>query len=331
MSESLSHSECDALLPANQTETISVPESRDPISVSEAEADWKPHTFHEPMPLPTEAMAFLRTLQEGLCQRLERRFHSLLGKTVYFRSVGLEAVRFEKSNTQELTLTCQLSRSSSSAPWRVSWERELAAYVIESILGSEGGSAFRSIDEPPSEIESLLFGKLCRTFLSAFDNTKSVASLDQSQSAAWKFDPTVVCLELAGTAYIHASFQMTCESRRGLVHCWLPSASASEFDSATSASWAGTSSVESRAFNESHTRDLARSTKIEIAADLAHLKLRAAEVSGLSVGDVLMTDLNQFDDVLLRLGQREFSRGAIGTLDGNKAIRLSISVDSVAD
>ncbi len=331
MGESLSHSECDMLLPAVEPRSIGVPECRDPISMSETDVDWKPHDFRKLIPLPAEAMAFLRTLQEGLCQRLESRFHSLLGKTVCFRPVGLETVRFEECNTQELSLTCQFTRSSSSSPWGISWEQDLVVSLIDSLLGGESDTAFRSIDEPPSEIERLLLGRLSRTFLSTFDKTGSFTSLGQPHPTAWDFDPNAVSLELAGATYIHASFEMTCNSRRGLVHCWLPSTCVSEFDSATSASWARNSSVGSRATEEGHTDDLARSTKIEIAADLAHLKLRAAEVSGLSVGDVLMTDVAQFDDAMLRLGRRRFSRGAVGTLDGKKAIRLSISVDSIAD
>ncbi len=331
MSGLLSHSECEALLSAAKSTSLCSRETLPPILKHEASADWTPLNFFEPAPLPAKAVELLVAIQTGLCQRLEKRFQSLLGAAIRFRPVGLEVVRFDAYGVDSLSRTCQFFSPAEPLPWRVSWEPEMANTLIGLLLGGDRAKPSRSTSEPLSEIENLLLIRLCKTFLEVFDNTASIASLTHPRTPTIEYGPTIIPPELAAASFLRVHFEVSCNDRSGLVECWLPSASVTE------GRFREVSVPESEPLTgptpnpASCVELLAHSPKIAIAAELARIKLKTIQVSELTIGDILMTDVSQFDDASLSLGGRRLFRCAIGALDGKKSVRLSTSASSDVD
>ena len=325
MSGLLSHSECEALLLTAKSTPLCMQETLRPNLAQEASAGWMPLNFIEPTPLSSTAVELLVAIQTGLCQQLEKLFRLSLGAAIRFRPVGLSSVRFGTSDVSDLSLACQFSNPAEPLPWRVSWQPELAHTLIALLLGSDRTEPIGPTNKPLSEIENRLLIRLCKTFLEAFDNTNSIASLNQPWVTTTERDPRIVPPELGVASFLRVSFEVSCNCHNGLVECWLPSASVTgcrplkiKTPIPNAELQTGSTTIPANC-PEQHRC----SPKVTIAAELDRIKLRAIQISELSIGDILMTDVSQFDDASLRLGGRKLFRCAIGALDGKKTIRLS--------
>lgn len=170
--------------------------------------------------------------------------------------------------------------------------------------------------EVPSEIEVRLLNRLCSAVLDELGRFAGPSPLGPPHEMTVVPSPLRIRPELAGTPYLCASFEIVCDGDRGLMHCWLPR---SHFAQTRQ-------TEEGPQFRTSGPGLLAEQThqaKIELAADLASLKLRVSEIADLAIGDVLMTDIAQLDGATLRLADRVLYQVAIGTLTGKKAVRLA--------
>ena len=318
MGELLSHSEIETLLsavesPPPRAEMVSHAELRpaEPLN-------WESHDFREPEPLPREAIQLLQALHAGLCQQLARRFNALLHSTVEIRPVGLNQMRLDEcaSDSTSPDLICQIESPTQSTPWLISWQPTLARSLINRLLG---GAMFRPSDSPTevhSEIEIRLLNRFCSTVLDELGRFAGPSQLGHPHAMTVVPGPLRIRSELAGTPYLCASFEVVCDGDRGLMHCWLPRTH-----------FAQTRPTEQEPQLKSSEPGLlaaqTQQAKIELAADLANLKLRVSEIADLAIGDVLMTDIAQLDGATLRLADQVLYQVAIGTLTGKKAVRLA--------
>ena len=318
MGELLSHSEIETLLSAvrhepPRAETVSRAEPR-----SDEPSNWESHDFRKPEPLPRELIELLQALQAGLCQQLARRFHSLLQSTVEIRPVGLNQMRFDEcaSDSTSPYLICQFACPTQPTPWLISWQPALAQSLINRLLG---GALVRPSDSPaevPSEIEVRLLNRVCSAVVDELERFAGPSSPRQPHGLTAVPSPLRIRPDLAGTPYLCASFEIVCDGDRGLMHCWLPRTHfgltrPTEPDPHLKTSGPGLLAAQTQ------------QARIELAADLANLKLRVSEIADLEIGDVLMTDIAQLDGATLRLADRALYQVAIGTLTGKKAVRLA--------
>ena len=331
MSGLLSHSECEALLLTTKSTPSRSREPLHPNLTQEASAGWMPLNFIEPAPLSSTAVELLVAIQSGLCQQLEKLFQLSLGTATRFRPVGLKTVRFDTSDVNDSSLACQFSNSAELLPWRVSWQPELAHTLIGLLLGDGRTEPTGPTNGPLSEIENRLLIRLCKTFLEAFDNTDSIASLNHPWVTTTERDPRIAPPEIGAASFLHASFEVSCNGRNGLVDCWLPSASVIERRPLKTPVPQPELLPGSPPALANCLEQLCRSPKIAIAAELDRIKLRAIQVAELSVGDILMTDVSQFNDVSLRLNGRKLFGCTAGALDGKKSVRLSTFARSDVD
>lgn len=317
MGELLSHSEIETLLSAVESlppraEALPEPKLRtiDP-------SNWDSHDFREPEPLSHNAVELLQALHAGLCRQLARRFHSLLHSPVDFRPVGLNQMRFNEcaASSTPPDLICQIGDPSQSSPWLICWQPALAHSLINRLLGGAVLSPSKSPSPAPSEIEVRLLNRLCCAVLDELARFAEPGHLNQSHEMTVVHYPLQKETELSGAVYLCASFEITCESDRGLMHCWLPKKHVVQTNQFG----------KDPGFKTPKHGSLAAQTpqiQTELAADLANLKLRVSEIADLAIGDVLMTDIAQHDGATLRLADRKLYQVAIGTLTGKKAVRL---------
>ena len=331
MSGLLSHSECEALL---LTAKSTPSRSREPLHsnvTQEASAGWMPLNFIEPAPLSSTAVELLVAIQAGLCQQLEKLFQLSLGTAIRFRPVGLNTVRFDTPDLNDSSLACQFSNPAEPLPWRVSWQPELAHTLIALLLGGDQTEPIGSTSGSLSEIENRLLIRLCKTFLEAFDNTNSIASLNHPWVTTTERDSRVAPPEIGADSFLRASFEVSCNGRNGLVDCWLPSASVIERRPLKTPMPEPELLPGPTPALANSLEQLRCSPKFKIAAELDCIKLRATQVAELSIGDILMTDVSQLDDVSLRLDGRKLFGCTAGALDGKKSVRLSTFAHSDVD
>ena len=325
MGELLSHSEIETLLsavesPPPRAETVSHSEPRPAESLN-----WESHDFREPEPLPHEAVGLLQALHAGLCRQLTHRLNSLLHAVVEIHPVGLVQMRFDEcaSDSMSLDRICQFESPTLWTPCLVSWQPALAHSLINRLLG---GAMFLSDGSPaevPSEIDVRLLNRLCRAVFDELGRFAEPSSQDHPPEMRVIPSSLQISPELAGTPYLRASFEITCEGDRGLMHFWVPATRFAQTQHTESDS-------QLRALGPSRLAAQTQQAKIELAADLANLKLHVSEIAALEIGDVLMTDINQLDGATLRLSGRNLYQVAIGTLSGRKAVRLAKSYTATA-
>jgi len=317
MGELLSPSEIETLLSAVE----SVPPRAEIVPHSELRpaepSNWESHDFREPEPLPREAIELLQALHAGLCQQLARRFNSMLHSSVEIRPVGLSQMRFDEcaSDSTPPYLICQIVSPTQSAPWLISWQPVLAHSLINRLLG---GATLRPSDssaEVPSEIEVRLLNRLCSAVLDELGRFAEPSLLGHLYEMTVVPSPFQVQLELGGNPYLCASFEIVYDGDRGLMHCWLPK---SRFEPTRKTE----QDPQLRTSEPSLLSAQTQLAKLELAADLANLKLRVSEIADLSIGDILMTDITQLEGATLRLADRRLYQVVIGTFTGKKAVRL---------
>ena len=170
--------------------------------------------------------------------------------------------------------------------------------------------------EVPSEIEVRLLNRVCSAVLDELGRFAGPRPLGDPRELTVVPRPLRIRPELAGTPYLCASFEVICDGDRGLMHCWLPQ---TQFGH----TWPAEPAPHLRTSGPGLLAAQTQQAKIELAADLAHLKLRVSEISDLAIGDVLMTDITQLEGATLRLADRVLYQVAIGTLTGKKAVRLA--------
>lgn len=321
MGELLSHSEIETLLsavePVPPREELATRSEQRPAEPS----NWESHDFREPEPLPREAIELLQAFHAGLCQQLARRFHSLLHSAVDFRPVGLNQMRFDEcaSDSSSPDLICQMECPTQPTPWLICWQPALAHSLINRLLG---GAVLRPGDSPaevPSEIEVRLLNRLCSVVLDELGRFAESGPLGHPHVMTVVRRPLRIRPELAGVPCLCASFEIVCDGDRGLMHCWLPKTHFAQTQQTEPDRQLGTSGPGLLAAQT-------QQAKVELAADLANLKLRVSEIADLAIGDVLMTDITQLDGATLRLADRKLYQVAIGTLSGKKAVRLAKSL-----
>jgi flagellar motor switch protein FliM len=260
----------------------------------------------------------LQAIHAGLCQQVARRFHSLLHATVEVRPVGLNQKRFDECASESAApdLICQMESPTQSAPRLISWQPALAHSLINHLLG---GAAVRPSDSPaktPSELEVRLLSRLGCAVLDEISQLAEPSRLNEHHELTVVHSPLRMQPEILGSPYLCVSFEVAFNGDCGLMHCWLPKANLAQSPSFLS----------KLPFRTSEPGRLAAPTqqaKIELLADLAHLKLRVSEISELAIGDVLLTDSAHLDGATLRLADRTLYQVAIGTLTGKKAVRLA--------
>lgn len=310
MGEILSRAEIDAILSAIEPSRSTTRPSASIESVDVAA--WERHDITRPAVLQGRALKIVQALHEGICQRWVTGLKSLLQSNVEVRSVGAcqSTVAEFLASLQSPHVTCQVSHTSSAAESLLIWSDQLVQLLIARLLGGTVDGAGESRVHLMTNIELRLLGRLneavLRELSALLNDTLTVSAVMQQVS--------MVPASIAAFSCIWFSFELTASGATGLIHLGIPAASV------------GLNRHASETAETELTADTVPSgiqqVTVQVAANLASLKVKASDLAALQVGDIVMTDQAPHDGVSLQLGDQVVCHATIGTHLGRKALRL---------
>lgn len=310
MGEILSRAEVDAILSAIEPSRSTPRPSASTESVDVAA--WERHDVTRPTALQGRALQIVQALHEGICQRWVTALKSLLQSNVDIRSVGAcqSTVAEFLASLQSPHVTCQVAHASSAAESLLIWSDQLVQLLIARMLGGTVDGAGESRVHLMTNIELRLLGRLNEAVLrelSALLNDKLTVSAVMQQVS-------LVPASIAAFSCIWFSFELTASGAAGLIHLGIPAASV------------GLNRPASESTDIELTADAVPSgiqqVTVQVAANLASLKVKASDLAALQVGDIVMTDQSPNDGVSLQLGDQVVCHATVGTHLGRKALRL---------
>ena len=310
MGEILSQAEVEAILSAIEP---SRPATR-PVPVCEPDTtQWQHHDFRQSEPLCGAALQVVQALHEGICDRWQSRLRSLLQADLSIRPLGAcqsTATDFFAANKASV-IVCKISHAGSAVESLLVWGSDLAWQLIGRMLG--GSDTAVADDCKLTKIELRLLDRLNEAMVSELslmlgDSLKVDEILQSSDAVRSSISP-----------FPFAWFTFEVGSG-GLVHVGIPIQ--------LGLSGAVASVVESTqeggrtAELESIPRGI-QQISVRVSASLATLKLTAADLAALQVGDIVMTDVASSDSVALNLDGRRLGNAIVGTHLGRKALRVT--------
>ena len=284
MGEILSHAEVEAILAAIEP---SRPGHR-PVpkpSVEPGEA-WEPHDFRQTEPMQGVALKIVQALHEGICQRWQVRIESLLQAAVNVRAIGAcqsTAAEFLQAVSTK-SLICQLAHTKSAADSLLVWSLDLVQSLVTGMLGGTVAAASDPTTHAMTSIELRLLGRLneavIRELSVLLDEPLNVVAVGQSLDGNSDLS--------AKAPRVWFSFEVNIGSVSGLIHLGLlgPTPGA-----ALSGRFSGSSDLIQDRAGLAEIPPGIQQVSVQVAANLAHVKLRAADLATLQVGDVLMVSI----------------------------------------
>lgn len=316
MGEILSHAEVEAILAAIEP---SRPGSR-PVARPESDesaAAWEPHDFQQTEPLQGAALKVVQALHEGICQRWQVRLESLLQSGVKVRAVGAcqsSATEFLQAVSAQ-TLICHVTHARSTIDSLLVWGFDLVQSLVAGMLGGTVAAASVPTTQALTSIELRLLGRLNEAVIRELS-----ALLDESlhvTAVKSVFDEES---ELpAKCPRVWFSFEVCINNVSGLIHLGMPAPAPAALPGQSG----GSAGLTSGSAGLQSIPPGIQQVSVQVSANLTHVKLRAADLAALQVGDVIMTDLSPSETVSLQLDGQTLCRATVGTLLGRKALRLA--------
>lgn len=324
MGEILSHAEVEAILAAiepSRPGNRPVPQS----PTADSGETWERHDFRRAEPMQGVALRIVQALHEGICQRWQVRLETLLQSPVKVRAIGAcqsTAAEFLQAVSTQ-NVICHLGHTKSAVDSLLVWGLDLVQSLVTAMLGGAVGAAKESATHAMTSIELRLLGRLNDTVIRELSvildeplNVGAVASsLDEGVGL------------LASTPRIWFSFEVSVGSASGFIHLGLPGLAPG---TVTAERFSDSSGLATDRATLGAIPPGIQQVSVQVSANLAHVKLRAADLAGLQVGDIVMTELSPTETVSLQLDGRTLCRATVGTLLGRKALRLVEATDRAA-
>ncbi len=312
MGEILSQAEVEAILSAIEP---SRPEAR-PVPLRDPETtQWERHDFLQSEPLRGAALQVVQALHEGICDRWQMRLRALLQAEFKIRPLGAcqsTATEFFAANKTS-AIHCSIAHAGSAAESLLVWSSDLARHLIGRMLG--GSDTAVSDDCKLTKIEMRVLDRLNEAMVSELSlilgDSLRVGevrpSLDSVRSAISAFPFAWFTFEVTGVC-------------SGLVHVGIP------IQRGLSRVATSVAEGESEEHQEARLDSIPagiQQISVRVSASLATLKLTAADLAELQVGDIVMTDVASSDSVALKLDGRRLGSAVVGTHLGRKALRVT--------
>ena len=257
----------------------------------------------------------VQALHDGICNRWQSRLKTVLQADLSIRPLGAcqsTATEFFTTNRSPVIL-CTISHADSIAESLLVWSSDLAKNFIGRMLG---GSDVQSVDDARlTKIELRLLDRLNDAIISelalVFGGSLAAEKVVQSDDA--------VSASINPFPFAWFTFEVSGIGAGGMVHLGVPmQLGISEAASRLNFLGGADGQIELDSIPAG-----IQQISVRVSASLATLKLTAADLAELQVGDIVMTDVASSDSVALKLDGRRLGCAVVGTHLGRKALRVT--------
>ena len=282
------------------------------------------YDFKRPERVGKEQMRALQTMHEGFSRNFGAALSALLRSIVEVKLTSVDQLNYSEFVFSLENPTCfnLIEATPLEGHLILDINPSILFPIIDRLLGGGDDS------EPPSrrpltEIELRLVGRITSLFLTEMKRAwASVLELELSVTRV-ESNPQLVQIVPPNEVVVLISFELRIGDYRGMMNLCLPFTAIERFGGKlTSNTW--NSYGGSRATNESMDRIGRRigGSIVELVAELAQTRITTADLIGLRVGDIITTEKDVHDSLLVNVEGRTKYRAAPGAHKGHKAIQI---------
>jgi flagellar motor switch protein FliM len=326
----LSQAEVESLLTTLDDGPKTPPAQRDPMPVlsvvpQRARDKVAPYDFKRPERVGKEQMRALQSLHEGFGRNFGAALSGLLRSMVEVRLTSVDQLTYSEFVFSLENPTCfnLLKADPLEGNLILDINPSILYPIIDRLLGGgrEGGALAR---RPLTEIELRLVGRITGLFLAELRRAwETVLPLDLAVIRI-ESNPQLVQVVPPNEVVVLISFELLLhDDVRGMINLCIPFNTIERIGGKLSSnSWV---SYGRRAATPETTKQIGRNLQgsvVELAAQLAASKLTTGDLIGLRVGDIITTEQDVNQPLVISVGGVPKFNASPGAFKGRKAIRI---------
>lgn len=290
------------------------------------------YDFKRPERVSKEQMRAFQALHEGFSREMGAGLSGLLRTICEVKLISVDQLTYSEFVFSLENPTCfnLIESAGLDGHLILDLSPSIVFPIVDRLLGGgKDGRSQTAPQRPLTEIELKIAGKVTNLAIQALENAWSNICQLQARVSQIESNPQLVQIVPPNEVVVLISFEITMAERRGILNLCIPfNAIESHANKLTSDSWmAYKRKAQDQTQKIKLEAGLAR-TGVNMIVRMATTKLTTADLMGLEVGDVIMTDQKAKDGAEILIGDRPTFRGSAGTLKGKKAIRITEQLTS---
>ena len=287
-----------------------------------------PYDFKRPERVGKEQMRALQTMHEGFGRNFGAALSALLRTIVEVKLTSVDQLTYSEFVFSLENPTCfnLINAAPLEGQLILDINPSLLFPIIDRLLG--GSSTSPPARRPLTEIELRLVGRITDLFLAemgaAWENVLELElSIDKVES-----NPQLVQIVPPNEVVVLISFELTIGEVRGMMNLCLPFNTIERIGGKLSAnSWVTYSKKPSTPESIQQISDRLGGSIVELVAELAETNIATADLINLRVGDIIATEKDIHQPLLLEVEGKAKFHASAGAFKGRKAIRVGDPVE----
>ena len=330
MADVLSQSEVESLLAALEPGDSTAGVARQ----SDYAARVSVYDFKRPERVSKEQMQALQTLHEGFSRELGAALSTLLRNICEVKLTGVEQLTYSEFVFSLKDPTCFILVDAKGLDGKIILDLNpsIVFPMVDRLLGGSRESRGQGPSQRPlTQIEVRLATRVTDLILHALSNSWSDICDMQLNVVQVESNPQLVQIVPPNEVVVLINFEITLAESTGTLNLCIPfSTIESQASKLTSTSWG---SHEKRELDETQKLNLNSSlslANVELNVQIAETNLSTADVMNLEVGDIIMTEAPAERGATISISGRPIFRGVPGVYRGKKAIRITETLEPLA-
>lgn len=288
-----------------------------------------PYDFKRPERVGKEQMRALQTMHEGFGRNFGAALSSLLRTIVEVKLTSVDQLTYSEFVFSLENPTCfnLINAKPLEGKLILDINPSLLFPIIDRLLGG-GSDASPPARRPLTEIELRLVSRITSLFLAEMKHAwENVIELEL-EVANVESNAQLVQIVPPNEVVVLISFELTIGDVRGMMNLCVPFNSIERIGNKLSANtWVTYSKKPPTPETAQQIGERLGQSVVEVVAELAQSRIAAEELIGLRVGDVITTEKDIHEPLVLEVeGERKFFASA-GAFKGRKAIQVAGPID----
>jgi flagellar motor switch protein FliM len=291
------------------------------------------YDFKRPERVGKEQMRSLQTLHEGFGRNFAAALSALLRSIVEVKLTSVDQLTYSEFVFSLENPTCfnVLKAEPLEGNLILDINPSILYPIIDRLLGggSERGSLAR---RPLTEIELRLASRITRLFLDELRHAwENVLDL-KLEVVQVESNPQLVQIVPPNEVVVLVSFELTIGDIRGMMNLCIPYNSIERIGAKLTAnSWSAYGSRQATPESMKQIGDTICTALVELDVRLAQTRIGTAELLGLRVGDIITTEKDVHQPLVVSVAGLPKFHARAGVFKGRKAIRVEDAIENPAD
>lgn len=282
------------------------------------------YDFKRPERVGKEQMRALQTMHEGFGRNFGASLSALLRTIVEVKLTSVDQLTYSEFVFSLENPTCfnLVNADPLEGQLILDLNPSILFPIIDRMLGGNANSP-PPARRPLTEIELRLVSKITNLFLREMQNAwenvlKLNLSIDRVES-----NPQLVQIIPANEVIVLVSFELTVSSTRGMINLCIPFNSIERISSKLSSnSWVSYSRRPPTEKSMQQISDHLADAPVEVVVEMARTKITTADLLGLQVGDIVASEKDVNEPLLVSVEGTPKFYASPGQLKGRKAIQV---------